>query len=106
MTFFVCIVASYTLLRTSVMRDFVGQPLATAFASIGGLILNLLSVEATATGTVLQVEGFTARIDDVCTGLFVVAIYLSAVLAYPSRAKEKLKGAAVWRLGDSLLESY
>ncbi|NJD67283.1 MAG: hypothetical protein C3F12_05605 [Candidatus Methylomirabilota bacterium] len=91
-TFFVCIVASYTLLRTSVMRDFVGQPLATAFASIGGLILNLLSVEATATGTVLQVEGFTARIDDVCTGLFVVAIYLSAVLAYPSRAKEKLKG--------------
>jgi exosortase/archaeosortase family protein len=55
-------------------------------------MLNLLSLKATVSGTMLQVEGFTAQIDDVCTGIFVVAIYLSAVLAYPSRPKEKLKG--------------
>lgn len=91
-TFFVCIVALYTLLRTNVAREFIGQPLAKAFASIGGFVLNLLFVKATTSGTVLAVEGFTARVDDVCTGIFVVAIYLSAVLAYPSRAKEKLKG--------------
>jgi exosortase H (IPTLxxWG-CTERM-specific) len=102
MTFFVCIVLFYTLLRTSMMREFIGQPLAMAFASVGGFALNLLSLKATVSGTLLQVEGFAAQIDDVCTGLFVVAIYLSAVLAYPSQAKEKLKGFV---LGASVILS-
>lgn len=101
-TFLVCIILLYTLLRTSIMREIVGQPLALAFAAISGFILNLLSLKATASGTVLQVEGFAARIDDVCTGIFVVAIYLSAVLAYPSRATEKLKG---FLLGASVILS-
>ena len=91
-TFLVCIIVFYTLLRTSIMRELVGQPLALTFAAVSGFVLNLLSLKATTSGTVLQVEGFAARIDDVCTGIFVVAIYLSAVLAYPSRVTEKLKG--------------
>ena len=90
--FFVCIVSFYTLLRTSVLREYVAEPLAVAFASVSGLVLNLLFLKATASGTMLRVEGFAAQIDDVCTGIFVVAIYLSAVLAYPSRVGEKLKG--------------
>ena len=90
--FFVCILSFYTLLRTSMMREYIGQPLAMAFATVSGLVLNLLSLKATASGTLLQVEGFAARIDDVCTGIFVVAIYLSAVLAYPSGSTEKVKG--------------
>jgi exosortase H (IPTLxxWG-CTERM-specific) len=101
-TFFVCIVVLYTLLRTSVMRELIGQPLAMAFTAVGGFVLNLLSLKATASGTLLQVEGFAARIDDVCTGIFVVAIYFSAVLAYPSRMKEKLKG---FLLGASVIFS-
>ncbi len=101
-TFLVCIIVFYTLLRTSIMRELVGQPLALAFAAVSGFVLNLLSLKATTSGTVLQVEGFAARIDDVCTGIFVVAIYLSAVLAYPSRAKEKLKGLV---LGTSVILS-
>ncbi len=101
-TFLVCIIVFYTLLRTSIMREIIGQPLALAFAAVSGFILNLLSLKATASGTVLSVEGFTARIDDVCTGIFVVAIYFSAVLAYPSRMKEKLKGLL---LGASVILS-
>lgn len=84
------------------MRELIGQPLAMAFTAVGGFVLNLLSLQATASGTLLQVEGFAARIDDVCTGIFVVAIYLSAVLAYPSRMKEKLKG---FLLGASVIFS-
>ena len=90
--FFACVFSFYTLLRTSILRDYVAEPLAVAFTAVGGFVLNLLSFRATATGTMLRVEGFAAQIDDVCTGIFVVAIYLSAVLAYPSRAREKLKG--------------
>lgn len=90
--FAICVISFYTVLRMSIMREIVGQPLAMAFTVVGGLVLNLLSLKATASGTLLQVEGFTARIDDVCTGIFVVAIFFSAVLAYPSRMKEKLKG--------------
>ena len=90
--FFVCILSFYTLLRTSILREYVAEPLAVAFASVSGLVLNLLSLKATASGTSLRVESFAVQIDDVCTGIFVVAIYLSAILAYPSRAGEKLKG--------------
>jgi len=90
--FIVSVLTLYTLLRTSTLHDYVAQPLAVAFAKISGLALNLLSLKATATGTLLSIDGFAARIDDVCTGIFVVAIYLSAVLAYPSRVGEKLKG--------------
>ncbi len=93
--FFACILSFYTLLRTSVVREYLADPLAVAFASVGGLALNLLSLKATASGTLLRVEGFSATIDDVCTGIFVVAIYLSAVLAFPSRAGEKLKGLLI-----------
>jgi len=90
--FLACILLLYTLLRTSMVREYVAEPLAVAFASVGALALNLLSQKATVSGTLLSVEGFSAKIDDVCTGIFVVAIYLSAVLAYPSRPMEKLKG--------------
>ena len=82
----------YTVLRASVVQEYVAQPLAIAVAHMSGWVLNLLSLKATVSGTVLSVEGFTARIDSVCTGIFVAAIYVSAVLAYPSRVKEKLKG--------------
>ncbi|MGH9425407.1 MAG: archaeosortase/exosortase family protein [Terriglobia bacterium] len=90
--FVACILSFYTLLRTSVAREYVAEPLAIAFTSIGGLALNLLSMKAEASGTLLRIEGFAAKIDDVCTGIFVVAIYLSAVLAYPSRPMQKLQG--------------
>jgi exosortase H (IPTLxxWG-CTERM-specific) len=90
--FFACILSFYTLLRTSMLREYVAEPLAVAFATVSGLALNLLSLKATVSGTMLRVQGFSAQIDDVCTGIFVVAIYLSAVLAYPSRPREKLKG--------------
>jgi len=90
--FLACILLLYTFLRTSMVREYVAEPLAVAFASSGALALNLLSQKATVSGTLLSVEGFSAKIDDVCTGIFVVAIYLSAVLAYPSRPMEKLKG--------------
>ncbi len=90
--FFACILSFYTLLRTSILRDYLAEPLAVSFATVSGFLLNLLSLKATASGTTLQVQGFAAQIDDVCTGIFVVAIYLSAVLAYPSRVREKLKG--------------
>jgi len=90
--FIVSVLTLYTLLRTSMFHDYMAQPVAVAFAMISGHALNLLSLKATATGTLLSVEGFAAQIDDVCTGIFVIAIYLSAVLAYPSRPGEKLKG--------------
>jgi exosortase H (IPTLxxWG-CTERM-specific) len=100
--FFVCTLSLYTLLRTSMLREYVARPLAEGLASVSGLVLNLLSIKAVASGTLLQVEGFAAQIDDVCTGIFVVAIYLSAVLAYPSRATEKLRGLL---LGASVILS-
>ncbi len=90
--FFACLLSFFTLLRMNMFHDYVAEPLAVAFTTIGGLALNLLSMKATASGTMLRVDGFAAQIDDVCTGIFVVSIYLSAVLAYPSRGGEKLKG--------------
>lgn len=90
--FFVCTLSLYTLLRTSLLREYVARPLAEGLASVSGLVLNLLSLNTTTSGTILRVEGFAAQIDDACTGIFVVVMYLAAVLAFPSRAGEKLTG--------------
>jgi exosortase/archaeosortase family protein len=98
--FFVSIVSLYTLLRTSGFREWVAEPLARAFATAGGVALNLLFLKATVSGTIIRVEGFGAEIDGVCTGIFVVAIFLSAVLAYPSGPVQKLKG---FMLGASVI---
>lgn len=92
LTFVGWLLVFYTLLRTSALREFVAQPLAEGLALLSGLALNLLSLKATVSGTILRLEGFAAQIGDVCTGVFVVAVYFAAVLAYPSRAGEKLKG--------------
>lgn len=90
--FFGWVLLFYTLLRTSTLHEFIARPLAEGLASVSALALNLLSLKVTASGPILRVEGFAAQIGDVCTGIFVVAVYLAAVLAYPSRAGEKLKG--------------
>lgn len=90
--FFVCTISLYTFLRTSLLREYVARPLAEGLASVSGLVLTLLSLKATTSGTILRVEGFAAQIGDACTSIFVVAMYLAAVLAFPSRAGEKLKG--------------
>jgi exosortase H (IPTLxxWG-CTERM-specific) len=93
--FLASIFSFFFLLRTGLVRNYLAEPLAVAFAVVGSLVLNLLSFPATAEGTLLRVEGFAAQIDDVCTGIFVVAIYVSAVLAYPSGVRDKLKGLLV-----------
>ncbi|MGH7410421.1 MAG: hypothetical protein ACREJ6_05080 [Candidatus Methylomirabilis sp.] len=81
-----------SLLRTSIAREHVAEPLAIAFASIGGLVLNPLSMMATRSGMLFSVQGFAAQIDEVGTGIFFVAIYVWAVVACPGSVRKKLIG--------------
>jgi len=60
-----------------------------------GLILGLFTDDVQVLGTTVQSGGTAFQIITACTGVFTMAIFLSAVLAYPCRMKAKLIGIAI-----------
>ena len=87
---FVCILA-YPALVTSAAFNHI-----MAFtARITGLILGALGTPAAANGTIVTSNNFSVAIIGECTGIVPIMIFLSAVVAYPCRLKQKLAGMAI-----------
>lgn len=55
----------------------------------------LLGADGRADGTLVTSSIFTVKIIDECTAVFPIMIFLAAVVAYPSRWRKKLVGAAL-----------
>jgi len=68
--------------------------MARSFAILSMLILSLLG-QASASGTVLVYNGFEVAIVEACDGILPATIYLSAVLAFPSRWLDKAWGILI-----------
>ena len=85
----------FTLSQTSFADALVFQPVARGIAKLAAFVLGLISIEAQAQGTVIRSGPFAAMVDTNCTGLFVMFIYLSALVAYPSGLREKVVGVAL-----------
>jgi exosortase/archaeosortase family protein len=68
---------------------------ARGIARIASGLLGLFSINAQADGAIIRTGSFAALVDTNCTGLFVIFIYLSALLAYRSGTREKLIGVAL-----------
>lgn len=49
--------------------------------------------------TTVSINGFSAEVIPACTGLFTTAIFLAAVIAYPTAWAHKLSGVAIGILG-------
>ncbi len=85
----------FTLSQTSLCKRLVIAPVANGIATLAAVLLGLTGIEARAEGSVIRSGPFAAMVDTNCTGLFVMFIYLSAVVAYPSAMREKLLGVAL-----------
>jgi exosortase H (IPTLxxWG-CTERM-specific) len=68
--------------------------LQRGIASAASGLLNLLGNRTTVVGATIQSPRFSLSVVTACTGLFLTAVFIAAVVAYPSRLREKLVGAA------------
>ena len=85
----------FTLSQTSLATTLVFHPVAKGIAKLASLLLRLFNIDAQAQGSVIHSGSFAAMVDTNCTGLFVIFIYLSALVAYPSGMREKAFGVAL-----------
>lgn len=92
---FILSIALFSLLFQLPWVDaYVVLPMTELLALISNTLLNLIGFDTEVTGTVIAGgEGFAVNILKGCNGAYVVAIFLSAVLAFPASWKEKALGA-------------
>jgi len=68
--------------------------LERGIASIASGILDLLGSRTVVVGATIESPRFSLSVVTACTGLFLTAVFVAAVIAYPSRLWEKAVGAA------------
>lgn len=100
--FFFCILVSVLVYPKFLGSDaFDGLKAFTARAT--GFFLNLFRTPAEVNGTIVSSSDFSINIVGECTGVVPMIIFLSAVLAYPGKIKQKLVGMAIGIAGLYLL---
>lgn len=82
------------LTATAVADRYLHRPLARLFASLSVPFLAPFG-EIQASGTYLTFRGFGVEIAEACNGVLPTYVYLSAVLAFPSRWRDKLWGILI-----------
>lgn len=89
--------ASIALFATVLLREnnMVNSFLKVLIAQTVGSILGLFNSGTHILGTTVQSGSSGFQIITACTGVFTMAIFLSAVLAYPCRIRAKLIGIAL-----------
>jgi exosortase H (IPTLxxWG-CTERM-specific) len=88
------IVLFLVLQNDRVVLKFV-EPHTRLIARISKQIFGLLGTDAVATGTIVRSKDFAIDIRNNCNGVFVSAIFLAAVLAYPSSWKSRGLGVLI-----------
>ena len=70
-----------------------------ALAQSTGTFLGWFAPSVIVDGTTVTINGFAAQVIPACTGLFTMAVFLAAVIAYPCPWTHKFSGIAVGTLG-------
>jgi len=82
------------LFQSSQVEEHLIVPMTEGIARLSNIFIRLLGFDTQVAGTLITgADGFSVNILKGCNGAYVLAIYLSAVLAYPSSLKEKALGA-------------
>jgi archaeosortase B (VPXXXP-CTERM-specific) len=68
-------------------------------AEATGFVLNLFGGDVLVAGTMVSSPDFSMGIIEACTGIVPMAIFVSAVLAYPSTIRQKAIGIVLGILG-------
>lgn len=64
-----------------------------------GAFLSWFDPSVLVNSTTVTINGFAAQVIPACTGLFTMAVFLAAVIAYPCPWGRKLSGAAIGIVG-------
>jgi exosortase H (IPTLxxWG-CTERM-specific) len=70
-------------------------PLNHGIARASGLAITLTGIDTRVQGTTISSDTFSVDIVRECSGAYVMAVFVAAVLAFPSSRKEKLAGIAI-----------
>jgi exosortase H (IPTLxxWG-CTERM-specific) len=98
------IIVFSVLLSLDAVNERLIVPFTGLIASASSLTLNLFGLATRVAGTQIEgAAGFSVNILNGCNGVYVTAILVSAVLAFPSTAKEKLLGLALGIPGIQLV---
>ncbi len=93
--FLVSILTFATVLHFDFVTLHLVGPYTEQLAHVSAAFLNLLGESTSVRGTLLTSPRFSVNIYHGCNGVLATSIYLSAVLAFPSRWREKAIGFAV-----------
>ncbi|MFC1849433.1 archaeosortase/exosortase family protein [candidate division CSSED10-310 bacterium] len=90
----------YFISHWKITKDILGLHLPAFIAVLVAFFLELIGFTVTVSQATIQLHGFAYRIIYHCSGLFLMIIYSSAVIAYPATVKEKTIGLL---LGNPIL---
>ena len=94
--FLACLAAFSVILHLDIVDARFTVPMTTLVARASSATLNLLGTDTHVDGTVLSGEGgFAVNILNGCNGVYISAILVSAVLAFPATWRQRLAGLAV-----------
>ena len=91
----VLILLSFAALRSDVLTAHLVLPFAALIARLDATVLGLLGAGASLSGTVITGPGVALEVIDKCSAIYEIGIFLSAVIAYPARMRQKMMGAAL-----------
>jgi exosortase/archaeosortase family protein len=92
---FLAFIFAFALLTsTRAAERFLHEPLSRIVAALCGLVLSLLG-SASVSRSYVTFNGFNAEIVEACNGVLPTYIYLAAVLAFPSRWRDKSWGVLI-----------
>ncbi len=90
--FLLALMSFYILWATPFFQDNVIKNVAIAYAKTSSIILNILGYSVHSLGDVVSNKSFSISIQNGCDGVEGLAIYLCALLIYPTSWSNKLKG--------------
>src|SRR5438094_498443 len=89
---FLLLIAIFAMLTATAAADrVIHQPLSRFTVLLAAPLLHIFGT-VSRSGSFVTFNGFSASIEEACDGVLPAYIYLSAVLAFPSRLEQKLWG--------------
>jgi archaeosortase B (VPXXXP-CTERM-specific) len=92
---FFVIIGIFTILYYQVIESRPFHAFMAFTANLTGILLNITGRNVTVSDTVVSSPQFSYQIVDLCTAVMPMLILTAAILAYPSRVKEKLVGLLI-----------
>lgn len=94
MLFLAILGLSFTVIALRPVNDAIVVPYTAWIARVSGAVLRVFGESATVSGCVVSSPRFAVTIFNGCNGLITSLIFISGVLAFPSRWPAKLIGVA------------